>query len=112
MKKYAFLFAAILIVVLGVAVMCITASNTITSVVSLSQKIPENSRIIKIDLNSATASDLKIIPGIGDALAQKIITYRRENGPFHTVEDLLNVSGIGQETYKNIVDYLTVGGQS
>jgi competence protein ComEA len=49
-----------------------------------------------IDLNRATASELEALPGVGPVLAQRIVDHRTEHGPFATVEDLLDVTGIGE----------------
>ncbi len=62
----------------------------------------------KIDINRAEAWLLKALPGIGDVLAQRIVDYRHEYGPFRTVQDLLKVTGIGQATLDKIKDYITV----
>lgn len=61
------------------------------------------------DLNAATAEELMALPGIGEVLAGRILAYREENGPFTAVEDLLNVSGIGEKTLEEIRPRLTVG---
>lgn len=62
----------------------------------------------KIDINRAELWLLQALPGIGEVLAQRIVDYRSENGPFRTIEDLLKVSGIGAATFENIKDYITV----
>lgn len=49
-----------------------------------------------IDLNHASAADLEALPGVGPVLAQRIFEYRQQQGPFATVEDLLDVPGIGE----------------
>jgi len=49
----------------------------------------------RLDLNQATAPELEMLPGIGPSLAQKIVDFRDQHGRFGTVEDLLNVPGIG-----------------
>ena len=61
-----------------------------------------------VNVNSAIATELEELPGIGEVIAQRIIDYRTENGPFATVEDLLDVSGIGDATLADIRDLVTV----
>lgn len=62
----------------------------------------------KIDINLAESWLLEALPGIGEVLAQRIVDYRSENGPFRTVEDLLKVNGIGSATLEQIRDFITV----
>jgi len=62
----------------------------------------------KIDINRAEPWLLEALPGIGEVLAQRIVDYRSENGPFKIIEDLLKVSGIGEATFENIKDFITV----
>ena len=62
----------------------------------------------KIDINRAEPWLLEALPGIGEVLAQRIVDYRSENGPFKIIEDLLKVSGIGPATFEKIKDYITV----
>jgi competence protein ComEA len=61
-----------------------------------------------ININTATAEQLEELPGIGPVLAQNIVDYRTEHGPFATVEDLLNVSGIGEARLEELRDMVTV----
>ena len=63
----------------------------------------------KININIATQSELKDVPGIGDVLASRIVDYRRQNGDFSRIEDIKNVSGIGDKRYQAIEDKITVG---
>ncbi|HSJ71853.1 MAG TPA: ComEA family DNA-binding protein [Acidimicrobiia bacterium] len=49
-----------------------------------------------IDINTATASELEALPGVGPVLAERIVAFRTERGPFSSVEDLLDVPGIGE----------------
>jgi competence protein ComEA len=65
----------------------------------------------QIDLNTATAAELQRIPGIGPSMAERLIAYRQENGGFHSVEDLLQVSGIGEKKYEKMKSFVKVGGQ-
>ena len=64
-----------------------------------------------IDINTATAEDFSMLPGIGETLANRIVSYREDNGPFQTLADLLNVEGIGEKKLESILDYITIGGQ-
>ena len=63
----------------------------------------------KINLNTATTEELDTLPGIGPALAQRIIEYREANGPFESIEGIINVSGIGEVTFEKLKDRITVG---
>ena len=62
----------------------------------------------KVNLNSATPDQLEELPGIGEVLAQRIIDYREEHGPFVAVEDLLNVSGIGEARMADLASMVSV----
>jgi competence protein ComEA len=62
----------------------------------------------KIDINRAEPWLLEALPGIGGVLAQRIVDYRSQNGPFRTIEDLLKVSGISQGTLEKTKNYITV----
>ncbi len=64
---------------------------------------------LPLDLNRATAEDLDAIPGIGPALAQQIVDYRKAHGPFKKIEDLMEVSGIGPENLQKLKPYLGLG---
>jgi len=68
----------------------------------------ENQSPQRIDINRADPWLLEALPGIGEVLAQRIVDYRSENDPFRRVEDLLQVSGIGEATFENIKNYITV----
>ena len=62
----------------------------------------------RVNINSATVSELDALPGIGPMTAQTIVDYRLQNGPFQVIQDLQNVPGIGPATYERIKDYITI----
>jgi len=62
-----------------------------------------------ININTADLAALDTLPGIGPAIAQRIIDYRTSNGPFDVIESIMNVSGITQATFDDIKDLITVG---
>ena len=63
----------------------------------------------KININTAGAAELDQLPGVGPVLAQRIVDYRTEHGPFAAPEDLQNVAGIGAKTYEKMAAMVTVG---
>jgi competence protein ComEA len=63
---------------------------------------------LPLDLNSAGATDLDALPGIGPALAQRIVAYRQQHGPFKKIEDLLQISGIGTKLLDKIKSHLII----
>ena len=62
----------------------------------------------KVNINTASQSELDELPGIGPSTAQKIIEYREENGNFEKIEDVQNVKGIGDAKFEEIKDKITV----
>lgn len=64
--------------------------------------------ISPLDLNSATQEELAQLPGIGEELAGRIVEYREANGPFESIEELMEVSGIGEGKLAALEDRVTV----
>lgn len=62
----------------------------------------------KININTADKSELMKLPKVGDKTADKIITYRQNNGNFQKIEDIKNISGIGDKTFDSMKDMITV----
>ena len=65
-----------------------------------------------LDLNEATAEDLQELPGIGPVLAERMLAWRAENGPFTGPEDVLAVKGVGPATYEAMAPYIEFGARS
>ena len=61
-----------------------------------------------INLNTATVEELSELDGIGEALAKAIVKHREENGGFSSLEEVLNVSGIGEKKLKSIEHYVVI----
>ncbi len=60
----------------------------------------------KIDINSATREDLEALPGIGPSLAERIVKYRGVHGRFKAIDELDNISGIGEKTVERLKEFL------
>lgn len=86
----------------------------------ITKEIQENNSIIEsnfektnssnkiVSLNSATKEELMLLEGIGSSKADSIISYRQKNNGFKTIEELKNISGIGEVLYEQIKNYLTL----
>jgi competence protein ComEA len=61
-----------------------------------------------VNINTATASQLEELPGIGKATADRIVEYRQKNGSFKKVEDLMNIRGIGEKSFLKLKPLITV----
>lgn len=97
-KSIHFLIAAL--VVLGIAGSTIAADNAPASPAGV------------VNLNTADAAQLSLLPRIGAKAAQRIIDYRREHGRFNKTSDLMQVKGFGDKKYRSLAAYLTVDGKT
>ena len=68
----------------------------------------DKQKVGKVNINSATDKELDILPGIGESTAKKIIDYRKSKGKFKKIEDLKNVSGIGDAKFSSIKEFIKV----
>ncbi len=76
-------------------------------------KVNDNSANVQagvrlVNINTASEAELQTLNGIGASTAKKIVDYRNQNGDFNTVEEIMNVSGIGQSKFDSIKDDITV----
>jgi competence ComEA-like helix-hairpin-helix protein len=62
-----------------------------------------------ININTSGKEELMLLPSIGEVRAESIIAYREEHGPFRSIADIMQVSGIGEAIYDDIKDYITCG---
>ncbi len=79
-----------------------------TSGVVENEEQKEETKQKKVNINTATQTELETLSGIGASTANKIITYRKEKGRFKKIEDIKNVGGIGEAKFDKIKDYITV----
>lgn len=70
---------------------------------------PKEQTTGKININTATAEQLTMLPGIGMTYAKRIVEYREKYGPFLFTKDITKVRGVGKTKYEAIKDYITVG---
>ena len=89
-----------------------SSENFANSQVTTTTQIPTTSSNTKkqgkININTATEEELDTLPGIGPSTAAKIIDYRKENGKFTSIEEIKEVSGIGDAKYEKIKDLITI----
>jgi competence protein ComEA len=71
-------------------------------------EVAQKEPLQKVNINRAEAWLLEALPGIGEVRAQAIIEYRQQNGPFHNINELVEVDGIGTATYEKIKHLITV----
>ncbi len=62
-----------------------------------------------VDINTAPVEELRLLPGIGEVLAQAIVDYRQTNGPFDSPEALMEVPGIGKGRFEGLAEKITIG---
>ena len=113
-KQGVFILLMTMIVFASILIGFFLGRNTGKSPIQIS-KVPESTAsndaqepIQKININTADIDKLQEIPGIGAVLAQRIIDFRNENGPFQTVTELTRVEGIGLDRLNQISEYVTV----
>lgn len=64
----------------------------------------------KININTASADELTLLPGIGKTYADRIVEHRSKYGPYLSIEEITNIKGISKSRFEAIKEYITVGG--
>ena len=95
--------------VLAALAAVLTASPQAQTTQSKAADRPAAKPSVMVNLNSATATDLQQLPGIGAKVAARILEYRQKNGPFTKIEQLMNVQGIGEKSFLKLRPQVTVG---
>lgn len=75
---------------------------------SISTNTTGKNQNTKVNINTATQTELETLPGIGPSIASKIVNYRKENGKFKSIEEIKKVNGIGESKYKKIKELIKV----
>ena len=88
----------------------VSETDDITGKIEKSDDIPSNdfTHDGKININSATREELQQIPGIGPHTADKIVSWRKENGTFRKKEDIKKINGIGDKTFEKMKERIRV----
>lgn len=81
-----------------------------TAATAAAETVPEETFSFPVNINTADADTLTALPGIGQVLAERILAYRQQNGPFRVIEEITKVEGIGEKKAEAILELITVGG--
>ena len=84
------------------------SNNTENYIIKENLNLSNNAKISKVNINSATQTELETLPGIGPSTALKIINYRKEKGKFNKIEDIKNVNGIGESKFNKIKEFIKI----
>ncbi len=85
------------------------AALSVSQVVAATGAGVEAGTKARVDINTADEKTLQKIPGVGEALAKRIVEFREQHGPFDRVEDLMKVRGIGEKSLEKMRAHVTVG---
>ncbi len=86
---------------IGMIVLSLVLTSPVPNASATEQGVATSQQ--RVNINTATLSELEALPGIGPVSAQRIIDYRNERGPFSAVEQLVNVKGIGEKSLEKVL---------
>jgi len=86
-----------------------TLTALILGYLLLSVTVASATEIQKVNLNEAELEELSTLQGVGSVIAQRILAFRQNNGPFLKIEDLMNVRGIGETKFLQLREQVTIG---
>ena len=110
LKSHLILSGVFLLAILIFAIFHINMQPT-PSLPALSAKASATApRDYRLNINTASADELALLPGLGEKIAQRIVDYRNENGPFTEIDELTQVKGIKEALFNDLSDYITIGG--
>jgi len=96
-------------IIIAVLFVCCTALVVALPVLAADAGQAASSEVVSLmNVNDATPGDLTTLPGIGEVTAERIVAYRTEHGPFKSVDDLIQVKGIGQKVLEKIRPLVTI----
>ena len=110
-KIFLYIIIFILLVLGGFAVEHFEKDAFVMETVATEDYIPYDTKEVtdgKININSADTEQLVKLKGIGEKMSERIIKYRQENGPFMSIEEIMKVSGISENKFEDIKEYISV----
>ena len=90
------------------AVLAVALAVLVVPALAVAGSATKSEPTSKVNLNTANAEQLATLPGVGPALAGRIVEYRQKSGAFHSTKDVMNVKGIGEKNFAKIEAWLTV----
>jgi competence protein ComEA len=99
----------VLSLVAVVALVAATGANVVAQTKTPPAAAAKPAATAVVNINTASATEIATLPGVGAKMAARIIEYRQKNGPFKKVEELMNVQGIGEKNFLKLKPQLAVG---
>lgn len=101
-----------ILTLVGVFVLLVGVATTPTLANESPKSKPAASEELRVNLNTASAAELAELPGIGEKVAARVVAYRKKNGGFQKIEEIMNVKGIGEKTFTRLQPHLFIEAKS